>query len=399
MKNKLLYISLIGLVLIGTVCLMNILPTGAQHVYLGMYWIAGQVDAPSGGVVEGSRVIFYQLPLSNNQIVGPYSDDLAGTVGLAGVANRYILNAFEDWRMVLSPGQYYVAIPNSNPSNPAEGWGANPVEVTVTGNGYDIAPNLTFLLGAGPMPPADRPLPGAEWMPIIKEVKFGNRIYQWQLAAQAVAKGEEYKFYVSPQPRVSVKVASVAGLDLSKISMVQDVGSPDAITLTVLKEIKKYTISGPSTAPTEVSFNFDYFNENKTLVGGTHQFKFSATNAFGSTEKIASVIVYGGEPAILDIPLFYPSPLHIMSATSVTIQYTLSHDMNLDIYIFDVGGRVVKKYVCFSRQEGGTAGTNKVTWDLITDQGGKVGSGIYVVTFISKDTGKLLGKGKFTALP
>ena len=106
--------------------------------------------------------------------MGGYADDLVG-VGLSGRANEYMMNAYEDYRLVIAPGKYYVAIVNDNPGDMANGYGAL-VEVTVTGNGYDIAPDLVLAKGAGISPPAERPDPLAELLPKIENIRFGKRL-------------------------------------------------------------------------------------------------------------------------------------------------------------------------------------------------------------------------------
>jgi hypothetical protein len=99
------------------------------------------------------------------------------------------------------------------------------------------------------------------------------------------------------------------------------------------------------------------------------------------------------------VPLTFPSPVRLKSDKSVYFQYVLSRDANIEIYVIDVSARVVKKFFAAGGSEGGSAGVNKLTWDLMTDQGSLVASGIYVFSLVDRDSGKLLGKGKFTALP
>lgn len=365
----------------------------AQHVYLGMYWIAGGVIAPEGVTTADRQVVFYKGPLDNNQIVGGYADDIVGPSGLSGQPDQYIMNAFEDYRLNIVPGTYQVAIPNDNPSDPAAGYGADPVDVVVTGKGFEIVPvNLVLALDAGLLPPADRPEVGEEWAPRFEDIRFGKRLYQPAL----VAKGQE--FIISSQPRISARVISASGLDTSQIYMVINEGTSTAKTYSIAQTAKVSAV-GAAAAPTEVNFVLDLFNLGESFPDGENEINFKATNAYGSTIEVASVTVIGGEARLIGVPITYPSPLRLMSENSVIFQYTLSKDIPVDIYLFDVAGRVAKKITLYARDEGGSAGINKVTWNLITDQGQKVASGIYVFTLVNKETGKLLGKGKFTALP
>ncbi|MEA3494087.1 MAG: hypothetical protein U9R38_06860 [Candidatus Margulisiibacteriota bacterium] len=383
MKRYLSVLLIVLFLMAGIGSLMLVPQARAQLVYLGMYWIAGEVEDPDGVGTDGRRVVFFKDPLVSNNIEGGYADDYVGPTGLAGVADRFVLNAFEDYRMPIVPGKYFAAIVNSDVDN----YGANPVEVTVTGRGFDIAPNMVLELNAGPNSPSPR---GG---PEIDNIRFGNRKYQ----AELVAKGQE--FIVSSQPKISADVRSAMGLDTSKIFMVVNEGTANAKTYTIATDAKVSVAAGTSTTPTEISFIRDFFNEGDSLPDGETTIAFKATNIYGSTVVDCTVTVVGGEARLIGVPLTYPSPLHLMQANSVIFQYTLSKDTPVDIFLFDVSGRIAKKITCYARDEGGSAGVNKVTWNLITDQGQKVASGIYVFSLVNRESGKLLGKGKFTALP
>ncbi|MBN2057378.1 MAG: hypothetical protein JW782_01095 [Candidatus Saganbacteria bacterium] len=356
----------------------------AQPVYMGLYWITGSVSDPDSVGTEGRQVCFYER-LENNSIVGGYSDDLVGTVGLSGRTNQYMINALEDWRLDIAPGKYYVAIVQGS-----DGYGADPVEVTVTGQGYDIVgQNLVLMRGAGINPPAERPTFG---LPNIQNIRFGNRLYQPVL----VAKGQP--FIVSAQPRISATAASDFGVDRSRLAMVVNAGTAQAKTYTISSS-QIVRSAGPSDNPTEVDFVIDLSVEKDTLPEGDQQITFRAANVFGSTEEVCTVTVAGGEPRLIGIPITFPSPLHLKTEKEVFFQYTMTHDIPVDLFVFDVSGRVVLKRSMNAREEGGSAGVNKVSWNLITDQGSLVSSGIYVFTLVNKENGKMLGKGKFTALP
>jgi hypothetical protein len=117
------------------------------------------------------------------------------------------------------------------------------------------------------------------------------------------------------------------------------------------------------------------------------------------TSTPAAVTVLGGPVRLIGQLLTYPSPVHLKTDKKVTFQYTLNRGANINIFVFDVSGRVVKKISKNRDEEGGSAGVNKVDWNLITDQGQRVASGIQVVTLVSSDDNQLLGRGKFSALP
>ncbi|MFC1637660.1 hypothetical protein ACFL1W_01430, partial [Candidatus Margulisiibacteriota bacterium] len=347
---------------------------------------AGSVSDPSGVGTEGRWVVFFKEPLVNNLIIGGYADDYVGVSGLAGQADQYMLNAYEDWRMTVAPGRYYVAIVQGE-----DGYGANPVEVDLSGNGYDIVlVDLVLEYGAGPFPPAPRPSPYA---PHIEDIRFGSRLYQ----ATLVARGED--FIISNQPHVSAKAVSPYGVQTSSIVMVLNEGTAGAKDYAIRSSDVSVTAADSSGMATALSFVYDFSAVPETLPEGEQVLTFKASNAYGTGVAVCTVVVAGGEPRLVGVPLTYPSPVHLKTDKEVTFQYTLSHDINVDLFLFDVTGRVVKRYRLDARGEGGSAGVNKVTWDLITDQGQIVSSGIYVFSLVNRDNGKLLGKGKFTCLP
>ena len=180
--------------------------------------------------------------------------------------------------------------------------------------------------------------------------------------------------------------------------MVLNEGKADAKTFKIsASHITKS--SGPSGVPTAVNFTFDFNVEDETLADGKHDLVFKASNIFGTTIETCTVTVAGGEGRLLGVPITYPSPLHLKTTSSVTFQYTLNRDMDIEMVLIDVSGRIVKRYQIARRDEGGSAGVNKVSWNLTTEQGSPVSSGIYIFTIINRENNKLLGKGKFTCLP
>jgi hypothetical protein len=229
-------------------------------------------------------------------------------------------------------------------------------------------------------------------LPRFENITFGNRKYQPAL----VAKGQE--FIVSSKPRVAARAISAFGLNLSSIAMVLNEGTANAKTYAI-GTANIVRAAGPTDAPTEVDFTYDFQQENQTLPEGTQSLSFRASNVYGTTIEVCAVTVAGGEPRLVGVPITFPSPLHLKTDREVVFQYTMTHDIPVEINVFDVSGKIVLRRQVGARQDGGSAGTNKITWNLMTDQGSTASSGIYVFTLINKENGKLLGKGKFTALP
>jgi hypothetical protein len=106
----------------------------------------------------------------------------------------------------------------------------------------------------------------------------------------------------------------------------------------------------------------------------------------------------GGPLRLIGTPLAYPSPFSISKHGTVSIQYELSQNANIDVYIVDANGSRLKKFACDAGTEGGTAGINKLTWDGRAAQGYLAGNAIYVCTIVSRSEGRLLGKLKLAVV-
>jgi len=231
--------------------------------------------------------------------------------------------------------------------------------------------------------------------PVIGSIRFGNRVYHPQL----VAKGR--KFVISPNPQISALLTNEAdsGISADTVIMVVDPGLPNAKKF----EAKEFSASGTKTESvagvervkeTSVSMTVP---QSAMLTEGKHNIRFTVANDY---ERVASysvsVEVMGGPLRIVDVPLTFPSPFSRPRHGTVTVQYTLSADADIDVYITDVGGQRVKKFMCESGSEGGSAGMNKLTWDGMTAMGVPAGNAIYMGTIIARREGRLLAKFKLT---
>jgi len=393
---------LIGLI-IFVICSLGfvISPSAkAQPVFTGTYWILnGGITNPDSQILDGRQVVIYRLNPDDG-----FAADTTGPTGLSGREGDFVINALEEWRWFtdpahyFKPGTYQIAIVNDNPDNMAEGYGADPVEFVVTGYGYDVAPELALTRGAGILPP-ERPEYGT---PIFDEVRFGKRLYQPRVVERWIAtEGEEKRFVVSATPRITATIASDFGVNVREITMAlnADTAAPRTFDIRTSNIVSS---AGPVDAPTSVSLVYDFAAEGEEpLPEGDQVMTFSATNAFGSTDYDCHVNVAGGERRLLGTPITFPSPLHLMTDDTVTIQYTLSHDMPVEINFFNIAGRNIKRFIIAQGAEGGSAGINKVTWGggPLTDQGQKLSSGIVLFVIMDKQNNKVLGRGKLTALP
>jgi len=367
----------------------------AQMLYNGIYWVDGRISPPANDTsvsTNGRIVVFYQTTPGDG-----YAMDTSGPTGLSGRTGEFMLNAMEDWRMTIAPGTYRIAIVKG-----LDNYGVNPVEVTISGKGWDTI-NLQLEYGAGITMPGQRVLPDwlASEIPVIESIKFDGRLYQKILVDDP---SKPLKFYTSAQPKISVTVTieGTKGIDKNRLS-VEELDLATMVPTVFSYSSGKLKID--TDLPNEVVFSLDYkdpANPPPALREGDHVFTFSAGNDVGSTDATAKVTVKSGIE-IIGIPITYPSPLHLATQNQVTFQYGLSRDANIDIYVFDITGTVVKK-LSFSAgspggQGGGSASPNRVTWNLITDQGSRLGVGIYLWEIVNRDSNKIIGKGKLPVAP
>lgn len=229
--------------------------------------------------------------------------------------------------------------------------------------------------------------------PLVKQIKFDNRVYQKEL----VAKGKQ--FVVKPTPTISVQLESQDdyGISIEGFRIIRDKGTTNMVTYTVPADafepkpadiIKAYAVVFK--VPEAMAIPEDeHFLEFQTASLGL---KGDAA----ATAEVATVTVMGGPLRLIGVPLTFPSPYSISKNKTVTIQYELSQDANIDIFIIGVDGTRLKRFTFDAGSEGGSAGINKVTWDGMTDFNYLAGNGIYIGTIIGRDEGRLLGKVKLT---
>ena len=362
------------------------------------YWVIGTVPDAGEIKADGRTVVFYK----NDET---YNTNNAQAV-ISG--NKFIMNAFYIYPLEIAVGEIYkVAIVQGT-----DGWGMNPVDVTISDKGYvevlgkDGAP-LALASGAGL---AKKPEGGGgeEQKPGVIEAApnlklwFGNRAYQPVL----VARGD--KFVVAPDTTVKIEVAIDSPFTLAKdiesYSIHVDPGTATSQKLALTaSNVKGKTYAAATSAEENKisSMSISYSFSDNPMSAGSHVFSVNANSsgALGTAAKgtaIATVEVMGGPLRLVGTPLTFPSPFRIAKDKTVYIQYTLSQNANIDMYIVGVGGMRIKKFICNAGGEGGSAGVNKVSWNGAPDMGGLAGNAIYVGSIISRDDGKMLGKFKLT---
>jgi len=182
MRKRLAIIAL-AVALAGTACLLGGKSLAQViYTYVPLYSVIGTVvDNPSSSAVgraDGNTVVFYRN--LDEFYSGVYASDIVGPTGNMAAANKYLINITDNQLLPLAVGNTYQVATIRD----ADNYGAGPVSVTISGTGYDIAPNMTMVLGGGVASPGAV----AAQPPIIKQVWFGERIYQKVL----VARGEQF---------------------------------------------------------------------------------------------------------------------------------------------------------------------------------------------------------------
>ena len=98
----------------------------------------------------------------------------------------------------------------------------------------------------------------------------------------------------------------------------------------------------------------------------------------------------------MGVVLNYPNPFNPAVGEETEIEYQLTRDADVTIYIFNTIGQLIKKIDCASGATGGTAGYNKVAWNGYSDFAEIVGNDVYLVRVVSG--GSVIGKNKIAVL-
>jgi len=204
--------------------------------------------------------------------------------------------------------------------------------------------------------------------PIIDSIKIGNRGY---------IRGETVIVSDTPTILPSFKSDDVTA---QTITLTINKGSSSEKIVSI-KDINKALSAGTP--------------EMGKLSPGKNEIEILITDNNGSTSEVIKLLVLSGETKIVDAPLASPSPYSpLRDNNGITIQYTLSANAGIDLYIYSVAGELVKKISCQEGSEGGSAGLNKVKWNGAPDRGGILGNGTYMGTIIARADNKMIGKFK-----
>lgn len=231
-----------------------------------------------------------------------------------------------------------------------------------------------------------------EIAPQIK-VSFGGMAYQkdW------VWKKE--KAQISPWTNIKVEYEGASPYGVQIDPIVVDDGTPSEKSFVVKENnISSITYIPETSIPQVIRVDFTFPEE---LPSGKHTLSFCARSLgkFGrAAEAMEKVVVQvvGGPIRLTGFPLTFPSPFSIRRDKEVVIQYRLSENAPVDIYLTNVAGERVKKFSFVSGEKGGKAGLNKVNWNGVTDKSSLAGNGIYFGTVVDRNRERLLGKFKLT---
>jgi len=373
---------IIGIMAIAATAFAQVTTPSAQLKFMTPgYWAVGNcadTKTPTGADIkaDGRTVYFFENETELNN--GNYVTTLV-------VGNKYMANALSIWPAVLTVGKTYKVATEKG----ADNYGANPTDITITGLGWDQA-DLTLILGGGINPPSG----GVD---MGMKLWFGNRLYQPGL----VEKGDSFVVPANPTIKVDLTVNEPHTLsdNVSDYTIVLDPqsSSPKSYQMEA-SHVTNKTLAAATESIRSLSLKYTVA---EPLSDGKHVFVVSGKTASSggmqmSMSRYATVEVMGGPLRLVGTPLTYPSPYSIPRNKIVTIQYGLSADANIEIYLIGVDGTRIKHLILMAGSEGGAAGVNKVTWDGTTDQGYLAGNAIYVGTIIAKDEGRLLGKFKLT---
>jgi hypothetical protein len=188
--------------------------------------------------------------------------------------------------------------------------------------------------------------------------------------------------YTSDQPVIRVEASSPYDIDREKIAVFLDgekiETSPYSNVQTLGEQRNVLSLAFEVSLP--------------QLSKGKHRLTFTLGNDLGLATQ--SITLATGGLRVTDTPLAFPSPFNPSSGGEVILQYSLSQDADIDIFVVSSSAQIIKRFSLSSGQEGGQAGLNKVPWDGRSALGGIAANGIYLASIIDKREHKTLGKIK-----
>jgi hypothetical protein len=182
--------------------------------------------------------------------------------------------------------------------------------------------------------------------------------------------------YVNPNVTITAKIIdNETGIDTTK-------------TVLVVDEIQ--------------SVKFSSYNNNliykASFTDGAHSVRIVAFDLAGNfiNSDTIKFKVAAEAAKITDGVLCYKNPFNPGIGETTRITYTLNADADVNIYIYNLVGQLLKKISCPAGDEGGRADYNQPTWDGYTDFKELVGNDVYLIRVVSG--GQVIGKCKLAVL-
>jgi len=188
--------------------------------------------------------------------------------------------------------------------------------------------------------------------------------------------------YVSPNVTITAKITdNSSGVDASKSTLAVDSQSMGFSSLTY----------GTSFVGGILTYKTNFTN-------GTHTLKIIAYDVAGNSVSSETITfkVEAGEAKLSTPVLCYKNPFNPGLGESTNITYMLNDNADINIYIYNLVGQLIKKISCASGSEGGHSGYNQVPWDGYSDSKELAGNDVYLIRVVSG--GRVLGKCKIAVL-
>jgi fibronectin type 3 domain-containing protein len=195
----------------------------------------------------------------------------------------------------------------------------------------------------------------------------------------ASVNGEEIKSgsTISPKPKITINLSDGNGVKSVSVYM-------DGIQVSTTG-LQTSGVGSQATAS---------FTPSAPLTPGEHTLVIEAQDNLGaaSTITISGLTVYG-DLSIDGRVMNYPNPFK-PSTQPTTINYKLTQDANVRLYIYDIGGRMVYSKAFDAGTNGGRASENDVPWDGKNMSGEIVANGAYICVITSD--GRILGSSEIS---
>jgi hypothetical protein len=187
---------------------------------------------------------------------------------------------------------------------------------------------------------------------------------------------------ISYAPRIRAQISDKSGIDPASIKMTIDGQVQESYSL-------QTTQAQASSQVTAYAVNLN----NQRLAPGKHSIEFEARDSHGkkATLKVENLDV-SDTVAVEGQTFTYPNPFGPGDGLTLKIAYTLDNDADINIYIYDLTGRLVQKIFCPAGTQGGWVGENDVPWDGKDAFGTILGNGAYIYTVTAN---KVLAFGGF----